>query len=112
MRSGIMREIRTFELDRRDAPTRWVIDRPQTLRVTRGQIWLTIEGEADDFWLQAGASVELKPYTTIWVSGTKEASWFSLASDSTHAGPRSLASLARAWFARRAQPMNVAAHRA
>jgi hypothetical protein len=102
-----MREIRTFELDRRDAPTRWVIDRPQTLRVTRGQIWLTIEGETDDHWLDAGESVELAAYSTIWVSGTKDASWFSLASDSTHTGARGVAQIARAWFARRAHPMTA-----
>ena len=107
-----MREIRTFELDRRDAPTRWVIDRPQTLRVTRGQIWLTIEGEADDHWLEAGASVELKPWTTIWVSGTEDASWFSLASDSTLGGGRSLNDIARAWLARRAMPVKFATIRA
>jgi hypothetical protein len=105
-----MREIRTFELDRRDAPTRWTIDRPQTLRVTRGQIWLTIEGEADDHWLDAGASVELKPYTTIWVSGAKEASWFSLASDSTRG--YTWREIAQAWFARRAHPMNTASYEA
>jgi hypothetical protein len=103
-----MREIRTFELDRRDAPTRWVIDRPQTLRVTRGQVWLTIEGEADDHWLNAGASVELKAYTTIWVSGTKDASWFSLSSTSS----RNLGQIVRAWFARRAHPMNTASYEA
>ncbi|KXV03571.1 hypothetical protein CR51_16830 [Caballeronia megalochromosomata] len=100
-----MREIRTFELDRRDAPTRWVIDRPQILRVTRGQIWVTIEGAADDYWLDAGASVELKPYTTIWVSGTEDASWFSLASDSTRGGARRLADIVRVWLGRR--PMSA-----
>ncbi|SAK91138.1 hypothetical protein AWB79_06673 [Caballeronia hypogeia] len=107
-----MREIRTFELDGRDAPTRWVIDRPQTLRVKRGQIWLTIEGDPDDHWLDTGASVELKPYTTIWVSGTQDASWFSLASDSTRGGARSLGEVARAWFARRAMPAKVVTIRA
>jgi hypothetical protein len=96
-----MREIRTFELDRGDAPTRWVIDRPQTLRVTRGQLWLTIEGDMHDHWLDAGASLELQPYTTIWVSGTVDASWFSLASDSTHAGTRRLIQMARAWMMRK-----------
>ncbi|MFM0321868.1 DUF2917 domain-containing protein [Caballeronia glebae] len=107
-----MREIRTFELDGRDVPVRWVIDRPQTLRVTRGQIWLTIEGAADDYWLDAGASVELKPYTTIWVSGTKDASWFSMASDSTRAGARRLSEIARGWFAPRTTSVRIATSRA
>jgi hypothetical protein len=103
MRSSIMREIRSFELDRRDAPTRWVIDRPQTLRVKRGQLWLTIEGEAGDHWLEAGAFVELKPYTTIWVSATADASWFSLASGSRH-----WTEVVRAWFARRTDAPHIA----
>jgi hypothetical protein len=107
-RSGIMREIRTFELDRRDAPASWVIDRPQTLRVTRGQIWLTIEGKADDHWLEAGASVELEPYSTIWVSGSRDASWFSLASISAHGRTRGLWEFVRGWFARRTHPARVA----
>ena len=107
-----MREIRSFELDRRDAPTRWVIDRPQTLRVTRGQIWLTIEGEADDHWLDAGASVELEPYTTIWVSGTADASWFSLASGSTRVRTRRLSDIARAWLARRTTSPHIAISKA
>ncbi|WP_321799930.1 DUF2917 domain-containing protein [Caballeronia sp. J97] len=108
-----MREIRTFELDGHDAPTRWVIDRPQTLRVTRGRIWLTVEGAADDYWLDAGASVELKPYTTIWVSATADASWFSLSSDSSRAGARRLGEIARAWFARRATaPLRIATFKA
>ncbi|SAK67185.1 hypothetical protein AWB77_02593 [Caballeronia fortuita] len=96
-----MREIRTFELDGHGAPTRWVIDRPQTLRVTGGRIWLTVEGSADDYWLDAGASVELKPFTTIWVSATADASWFSMSSDSTRSGARRLSEIVRACFTRR-----------
>ncbi len=42
-----MREIRTFELDRHTFRQSWFIDRPQTLKVTHGQIWLTVEGETD-----------------------------------------------------------------
>ncbi len=91
-------------------PPRWVIDRPQTLRVARGQIWLTIEGEAGDHWLDVGASIELRPYTTIWVSGSVDASWVSVASDSGHAGTRSLSDLARAWFGRRQQAGRIAGY--
>jgi quercetin dioxygenase-like cupin family protein len=111
-RSGIMREIRTFELDGREAPARWVIDRPQTLRVTRGRIWLTIEGDTDDHWLDAGDSVELEPYTTIWVSASREASWFSLASTSGRTHTRGPGDLLRAWLGRRPQPAKLAALKA
>ncbi|MDR5761492.1 DUF2917 domain-containing protein [Caballeronia sp. LZ035] len=107
-----MREIRTFELDGREAPARWIIDRPQTLRVTRGQIWLTIEGQTDDHWLGAGDSVELPPYTTIWVSGNREASWFSMASTSAPVRTRGPGDMLRAWFGRRAQPVKLAALKA
>jgi hypothetical protein len=107
-----MREIRTFELDRQDAPTRWVIDRPQTLHVLHGQIWLTIEGEADDHWLDAGASVELEAFSTIWVSGAQDAIRFSLASSSTKRTP-TWGGTVRAWFARRAmQTQRVATYEA
>ncbi|WP_277186460.1 DUF2917 domain-containing protein [Caballeronia sp. BR00000012568055] len=105
-----MREIRTFELDRQDAATRWVIDRPQTLHVLRGQIWLTIEGEADDHWLDAGASVELQPFTTIWVSGAQDAIRFSLASTSTTYA-RTFSDMLRGWFARRTTNTHVATYR-
>ena len=60
-RSRQMREIRTFELDRHDVPTGWFIDRPQTLKVTHGQIWLTVEGETGDIWLRAGESSNCSP---------------------------------------------------
>jgi quercetin dioxygenase-like cupin family protein len=102
-----MREIRTFELDRQDAPTRWVIDRPQTLHVLHGQIWLTIEGEDADHWLDAGASVELKAYSTIWVSGAQDAIRFSLASASTKRTP-TIGTMLRTWFTRRTAPARIA----
>ena len=94
-----MREIRTYELDRHDVPTGWFIDRPQTLKVTHGQIWLTVEGETGDIWLRAGESVELQPYSTIWVSAAQDGGRFSMASVSA---PRKLwVERVIAWFARR-----------
>jgi quercetin dioxygenase-like cupin family protein len=94
-----MREIRTYELDRRDAPTGWFIDRPQTLKVTHGQLWVTVEGEAGDFWLKAGDSIELQPYATFWVSATQDGGGFSMASVS--APGKHWVERAVAWFARR-----------
>ncbi|SAK75706.1 hypothetical protein AWB81_03593 [Caballeronia arationis] len=96
-----MREIRIYELDRRDVPTGWFIDRPQTLKVTHGQLWVTVEGDADDIWLRAGEAIELQPYSTIWVSASEEGGRFSMASVS--APRKAWLERAIAWFARRPQ---------
>src|ERR1700722_15088153 len=56
-----VREIRTLELEQGDAPECWCIDRPHTLTVCHGMLWVTIEDEPDDRWLRAGESVELSP---------------------------------------------------
>ena len=56
-----MREIRTFELDHTDQTTGIFIDRPHTLRVCRGMLWITIAGETADLWLSAGESIFGRP---------------------------------------------------
>ncbi|HTN65251.1 MAG TPA: DUF2917 domain-containing protein [Burkholderiaceae bacterium] len=33
----------------------------QTLRVICGQVWITIEGSVEDYWLSSGESLELTP---------------------------------------------------
>jgi quercetin dioxygenase-like cupin family protein len=99
LRSGKMREFRYYELDRRDVPTGWFIDRPQTLKVTHGQLWVTVEGEGGDIWLRAGESLELQPYSTIWVSAAEEGGRFSMASVS--APRKHWVERVIAWFARR-----------
>lgn len=77
-----MREIRTFELDQADLATGIQIARPQTLRVCRGLLWVTVEGEAGDWWLSAGETMELPAGVTIWVSTDASGGRFDLAFES------------------------------
>lgn len=77
-----MREIRTFEFDQPDQTTRIFIDRPHTLRVCRGMLWITIAGEAADLWLRAGESIEVQAGATIWVSAEQGGGRFDLAFES------------------------------
>ena len=75
-----MREIRTLEQEPHDAPACWLIDRPHTLTVCRGTVWLTIEGESDDWWLREGETLELAPRSKVWISASGSISRFVLAS--------------------------------
>jgi hypothetical protein len=74
-----MREIRTLELQQDEPTTCWLIDRPQTLRVCEGLLWVTVEGEPDDRWLSAGDSLELSSRSTVWISSSTPSSRFVLA---------------------------------
>ena len=38
-----------------------VANRELTLRVAAGQVWITIEGSNRDYWLSAGASLQIAP---------------------------------------------------
>jgi Protein of unknown function (DUF2917) len=74
-----MREIRTLEQRPGDAPACWFIDRPHTLTVCQGMLWLTVEGEADDRWLGPGDSAELSAHSKVWIS-SESGCRFALAS--------------------------------
>jgi len=54
-----MREIRTFELEHGEPATAWRVAQPLNLKVTTGEVWLTLEGDAEDYWLAADESFEL-----------------------------------------------------
>ncbi|MBN3820946.1 DUF2917 domain-containing protein, partial [Paraburkholderia sp. Se-20369] len=49
-----MRELRLYELDADEPAGRWRVARRTALRVTDGELWLTIEGEPADHWLRPG----------------------------------------------------------
>jgi quercetin dioxygenase-like cupin family protein len=62
-----MREIRTFELGYDEPATAWHVDRPLVVEVAQGALWLTIEGDAEDYWLHPGQSFLLPAGTRAWV---------------------------------------------
>ena len=69
-----MREIRLFELDR-DQTVFWqspAADRPQSLQVLQGLLWLTVEGEPADHWLRAGDSFEIRAGQRVWLGTWNE----------------------------------------
>ncbi len=61
-----MREIRTFEMGYDEPATAWRVDRPLVIEVAHGALWLTIEGDAEDYWLDAGQSFLLPAGTRAW----------------------------------------------
>lgn len=46
----------------------------QTLRVLHGQVWVTMAGTNDDFWLQKGDTLNLPPDRLVVVEADKHAS--------------------------------------
>ena len=63
-----MREIRTFELEHDEPATAWRVAEPLILKVMAGQVWLTIDGDPEDYWLAPGATFELRRGAGAWVS--------------------------------------------
>ena len=62
-----MREIRTFEMGYDEPATAWRVDRPLVVEVAHGALWLTIEGDAEDYWLAPGQSFLLPAGTRAWM---------------------------------------------
>ena len=46
----------------------------RTLRVASGRVWVTVEGERDDFWLRAGDSVSVAPGRLVVIEADQGAS--------------------------------------
>ncbi|CAG4890241.1 DUF2917 domain-containing protein [Paraburkholderia saeva] len=63
-----MREIRTFELEHDEPAAAWRVAEPLILKVMAGQVWLTIDGDPEDYWLAAGDTFELPRGARAWVS--------------------------------------------
>ncbi|CAB3672414.1 hypothetical protein LMG22037_02014 [Paraburkholderia phenoliruptrix] len=77
-----MREVRIFELEHEEPATAWRVARPSTFKVISGEIWLTVEGDSEDYWLAAGESVELPRGAVAWISAGQAGARFALASGS------------------------------
>jgi quercetin dioxygenase-like cupin family protein len=44
---------------------------PETLHVTSGRVWVTVEGQLDDYWLQAGESITVDADRLIVIEADK-----------------------------------------
>lgn len=62
-----MREIRTFEMGYDEPATAWRVERSLVVEVAQGALWLTIEGDAEDYWLDSGQSFLLPAGVKAWV---------------------------------------------
>lgn len=75
-----------------------IAPRAQTLRVTRGNVWLTVEGIKHDYWLSAGDSFTAIPGKLIVIEADSASSI-----DTRRAGARQAVATAGAWLAGLAQ---------
>ena len=48
-----------------------VADREQTLHVTCGRVWITIEGDSQDYWLCAGESLQIAPSRLVVIEADR-----------------------------------------
>lgn len=62
-----MREIRTYAFEQGEPAIAWRTTRPVRLIVTAGEVWLTVEGRVDDYWLAPGQPFELPPGVRVWI---------------------------------------------
>ena len=83
-----MREGRIFELEHDEPAAAWRVARPSTFKVISGEIWLTIEGDSEDYWLATGESIELPRRTVAWISAGRAGARFALASGSERGATR------------------------
>lgn len=74
-----MREIRIFELEHGEPVETWRLAEAMQLHVSEGELWLTIAGDAGDYWLRAGESIGLAAGVRVHVSAGREGVRFVLA---------------------------------
>jgi quercetin dioxygenase-like cupin family protein len=91
-----MDELRTFELGAPHAAQALVLVRDAALCAVSGPIWLTIEGEADDIWLQAGERIGLKAGQRVWLSAEQDGARFTVLTQSQVSASGWLAAIAAA----------------
>ena len=74
-----MREIRIFELEHGEPAETWQLAQAMQLHVSEGELWLTIGGDAHDYWLRAGESMTLVAGARVWLSAGDDGARFVLA---------------------------------
>jgi Protein of unknown function (DUF2917) len=89
-----MDELRTFELGAPRTAQALVLVQDAALCAVNGPIWLTIEGEADDIWLQAGERIGLKAGQRAWLSAEHDCARFTVLTQSPASASGWLAALA------------------
>jgi hypothetical protein len=62
-----MKTVQHFELDQNTA-SRHHADADCRIRVISGRVWLTVEGQAHDVWLDADAEHAFSKGSTVWLS--------------------------------------------
>lgn len=61
-----------------------VADQAKTLQVEHGQVWLTVEGELDDYWLGSGDTLVLPAGRNIVLEADGSASVVTTRNNTTH----------------------------
>ncbi|MEM5311860.1 DUF2917 domain-containing protein [Paraburkholderia sp. JHI869] len=63
-----------------------------------GRVWMTVEGDAEDYWLEPGEALPLAPGERARVSGWREAVRFELRSEPLAQPPEWRFARLRAWM--------------
>lgn len=81
-----MREIRIFELEHGEPAETWRLAQAMQLHVSEGELWLTLGGDADDYWLRGGESIRLAAGARVYLSAGRAGARFMLALGGASAG--------------------------
>ena len=73
-----MDELRTFELGPQHTAQALTLGRPTTFCAISGPIWITVEGEAGDIWLQAGERIDVAAGKRVWLSAEHDRARFTV----------------------------------
>ncbi|GLU35508.1 DUF2917 domain-containing protein [Trinickia caryophylli] len=82
-----MREIRTFEMERDEPAAVWRIAEPSLVTVMAGQLWITVERDAEDYWLHAGESLWLPKGARAWIGAGAASARFTVVSAGARTAP-------------------------
>ena len=95
-----MYQIKHFELATQ-RPVALHLRAGSVIRSASGCVWLTMAGQPDDVWLNAGESWTVTRVGTVWISAEAAAA-FQVAQ---LAAPRSVRGTLSRWFMVRSQPI-------
>lgn len=80
-----MREIRIFELEYEEPAHALRLARPLHLQVSKGELWLTVDGDPADYWLRAGDALTLAGGASVRISAGRPGARFAMASGAASA---------------------------